>query len=598
MVEVAENTRTRVHSADMREPLVGVAAFFSVGAKLLDPEFRVPQSVKERVEKDLALIEKHEGFNFSAALPHGEDFSQYVPRGHYTRNEQFRRYFKAMMWYGRRMFRIESERWRDGLPPPCQPDKWSDDIMLRETRQLLLITYLLQTTTVNGKPGTEIWESLYRPTVLFAGRTEDLNVAEVKSIAAKVWGRLPGPGELGDEKKLREFVGLARKATAPKVDSSGAARKGFCFMGQRFTPDSYAFQCLVTDTGIPFGGVRPHPLNYTGKRDPRPFTWGITAIGRECRCFPRGLDILAVFGSDEALAILKDGGDTEYAGHDSMMSDLRVEMARMMDERKSENLYYGWLHALIPLLEAPKGGAVPGFLRTKAWTRKQLATALASWAELRHDTILYVKQSYAPAERAVMRPREVRGYVEPYPETYDRIARMIRKMRTDLAALGAMPEGLDGNYRSFEDTVSRLAAISRKELADSKVLTPDEYRFISYVAGRLKSSTRLPRGLRKKILSETDSKMALIADVHTDNNSGQVLEEGVGPPFLLTVRMSVEGEPTTLRGAVFSYYEFKWPKKDRLTDEKWQEILADEKTRPALPDPPYGGLQSAAGHTK
>ncbi len=40
---------------------------------------------------------------------------------------------------------------------------------------------------------------------------------------------------------------------------------------------------------------------------------------------------------------------------------------------------------------------------------------------------------------------------------------------------------------------------------------------------------------------------------------------------------------TTLKGAVFSYYEFKWPMKDRLTDERWQAMLKKGSKRPELP---------------
>ena len=35
-----------------------------------------------------------------------EDYSQYIPRGHYTRSEELKKYFKAMMWYGRLTFRL------------------------------------------------------------------------------------------------------------------------------------------------------------------------------------------------------------------------------------------------------------------------------------------------------------------------------------------------------------------------------------------------------------------------------------------------------------------------------------------------------------
>ncbi|MGL1562999.1 DUF3160 domain-containing protein, partial [Vibrio parahaemolyticus] len=47
----------------------------------------------------------------------------------------------------------------------------------------------------------------------------------------------------------------------------------------------------------------------------------------------------------------------------------------------------------------------------------------ASWAQLRHDTILYAKQSYTMTKErsAVNRPRPVQGYVEPVPEFYARL---------------------------------------------------------------------------------------------------------------------------------------------------------------------------------
>ena len=53
-----------------------------------------------------------------------EDYSQYKPRGHYTRSETLEKYFKAMMWYGHTGFFINprnpdvSERTGDEPHPP------------------------------------------------------------------------------------------------------------------------------------------------------------------------------------------------------------------------------------------------------------------------------------------------------------------------------------------------------------------------------------------------------------------------------------------------------------------------------------------------
>jgi hypothetical protein len=64
-------------------------------------QFEIPAFVKKEVEAELALIETHEGFELSPIFKYKEDYSQYVPRGHYTHSEILKNYFKAFMWHGR-----------------------------------------------------------------------------------------------------------------------------------------------------------------------------------------------------------------------------------------------------------------------------------------------------------------------------------------------------------------------------------------------------------------------------------------------------------------------------------------------------------------
>jgi len=45
----------------------------------------------------------------------------------------------------------------------------------------------------------------------------------------------------------------------------------------------------------------------------------------------------------------------------------------------------------------------------------------------------------------------------------------------------------------------------------------------------------------------------------------------------------VEGKLRIAVGGVYTHYEFEWPTGDRLTDEKWREILKGDKA-PALAD--------------
>ena len=63
------------------------------------------------------------------------------------------------------------------------------------------------------------------------------------------------------------------------------------------------------------------------------------------------------------------------------------------------------------------------------------------------------------------------------------------------------------------------------------------------------------------------------------------MEEGVGYVNLILVAYNVpDGRIIVGAGPVFSYYEFKHPMDDRLTDEKWKEMLENEKESPEVPE--------------
>jgi hypothetical protein len=301
------------------------------------------------------------------------------------------------------------------------------------------------------------------------------------------------------------------------------------------------------------------------------------------RAFPRGLDILAVLGSKRALEILEKDGDTEYEYYYDQLNKLKQEFSSLTAEDWKQNLYFRWLYCLLPLLEGDNEDKGPKFMRSTAWTDKELQTDLGSWAELRHDVILYAKQSYPMLATGMPpRPELTYGYVEPYPEVYARLEEMMRDLRNNLDRLGIAPEGVPEKLKSFENLLSKLKTISEKELG-GQILNDEEYELIWSIGEQLVSLKRFSREIMEKITSGADERMDLIADVHTDLNTKQVLEEAVGSPFDIFVIVEDAKGKRLCRGGVFSYYEFKHPLDDRLTDEKWQE-MGSENQRPAQPD--------------
>jgi len=554
-------------------------------------DFTVPSYVVDEVNEEIENIEAHQGFKPSAIfnsqddcqcdLPgcYCEDYSQYVPRGHYTRSEALKRYFKTMMWYGRMAFLL----------------KGGDDALITEedarvaTIQASLISAELPSVSLQAQQSNltscwDVWDRIYSVTSFFVGTADDLTPYEYLDAMEEVLGTDFDVNQLADDEILLNLKAELAQMRNPQIyGGSGvcviyppvtkeklyeclASTKGMRFMGQRFVPDSYMFQNLV----FPAVGM------YVG--DDEPFTMGMTAIGPS-RCFPRGLDVMAVLGSERAYEILDAEGDTEYRGentsYDKQLNELREEFAAFSEEDWNRNLYWSWLYSLKPLLE-DFGQGYPAFMRTEAWQDKELQTALASWTELRHDTILYAKQSYTPAATAMPpQPQPVVGYVEPVPEFYNRMLSLTVMTREGLDKLGALSDEEESRLESLENILGKLITISRDEL-EGKELSEDDYEFIRNFGEELDS---IIAGVEAKGKETT-----LVADVHTDVNSGQVLEEGLGYVDLALVAYKVpEGSIILGAGSTLSYYEFKQPMSDRLTDERWNEML-EQGQQPSRPD--------------
>jgi hypothetical protein len=116
-----------------------------------------------------------------------------------------------------------------------------------------------------------------------------------------------------------------------------------------------------------------------------------------------------------------------------------------------------------------------------------------------------------------------------------------------------------------------LKSISEREL-EGEALSQQDYDLIEGIGSQLSRLTTFSAATNQEVSSETDKRMAIVADVHTDANTRRVLEEGVGDAFRIFVVVPDGGASKATVGGVFSYYEFKQPMSDRLTDEAWQAM--------------------------
>jgi hypothetical protein len=533
--------------------------------------FEVPDIVASVVEEELGLIDGHGGFSQSPIFVYREDYSQYVPRGHYTRSEKLKNYFKALMWYGRMSLLLKgTDQVERGETcnefPPCKALISTHDAKIQTVQACLIASKFAEDVELKAK-----WDRIYAVTSFYVGLSDDLGPNEYIEALNSVFNGIFDPNELTDETieelkaKLAEYQspeiygGTGEIGLLPPADEVQGVTKGFRLMGQRFVPDSYMIQNLVV------------PKVTTLLELGEPFTAVATPIGL-ARGFPRGLDVMALLGSERATELLDELKDSCYTNYSAQFDALREKFDSFTKEEWNRNLYWSWLYSLKPLLEE-FGEGYPTFMQTQAWRDKELTTALASWAELRHDTILYVKQSYTAEVVGVRIEEPIIGYVEPVPHFYSRLLALTRMTMDGLDEMDALDWVARNRMEKLEEILARLVQISERELNNDE-LSQEDYDFIRGFGEDLED---VIAGVDEKARKTT-----MAADVHTDQNTMQVLEEAVGHVGLMVVAYKVpDGRILIGAGPVMSYYEFKQPMEERLTDESWREMLdSDPPERP------------------
>jgi hypothetical protein len=474
------------------------------------------------------------------------DFSQFEPRGHYTDNEVLEQYFRAMMWMGRIDLRmIETQGTGERV------------FWRRQLETALGLGALLDEASRHD------FEVIDATIGAFVGEHDYMTLPQLDQLLAAL-GTTPeaGLGELSDEVVAQAIVdgqyGAQRIASQIIRKLPGAGEtlpldSSFAFFGQRYTVDSHVFSNVVYDRV-------------------------------QTRVLPNPLDAaFAALGNDHAVSLLA-GELTErpYAG---ALASMRTLVDAHPDEYWQSSLYTGWLSALRTLSPAaadPLAAGLPAVARMEPWARRLLNTQLASWAELRHDTILYAKQSYTAGSSCEFPD----AYVEPYPEFFRAIQRFSERGQAVAAELemGGAPGELGQRITTYFEALERIGG-TLAEMAELQRTglphTPEHVAFINQ-AIRVEgggSGDPWQTGWYKDLFFDPSSGLKLdptIADVHTDVGGDMpfargpsVLHVGTGLPRPMIVSVDTCEGPRAYAGVVLSYHEHVQEGFSRLTDEDW-----------------------------
>ena len=513
-------------------------AYFLVGKMIMaenpDIDVSVDSDILDLAKEEYDLIQKASGYEKSPLFDTDLDYSQFTVRGHYTYNPLLQKFFKTMMWYG--------------FTPIKLMNMETEEFYYENTQQAQLMTYTVF-LEYKGSNDIKTWNNIYEPTGFYVGQSDDLNIMDLKELIVSVFGEnvdIEDSNNSSYHDKLYEAVKNLREPEIKAKITNAPVAKEFKFMGQRYILDGYIMQELMD----PY--LRP---------------------------VPTGLDVMGVLGSKQGEDLLFNNyqPQKQWPDYQKNYDKLKNEVKSYKNEIWQSNLYNGWLWAIQKeIMEFDENSGMPVFMTNESWRNKSLNAALSSYAELKHDTVLYGKQPVAEMGG----PMEVadQHYVEPNVELYDNLLWLMEYTVKNLEARKLLNDDFkDGAEKNIE-LLKLLRDCSVKELKNEN-LTEDEKNKLLWIGGTLENisnSYSFGASASDKESFSIEQNDMIIADVATLGNN-KYLNMGTGFFDEIYVAVPVEGKLYLTRGIVYSYYEFVGDK--RLTDEEWWDLQGLKKVK-------------------
>jgi hypothetical protein len=510
----------------------------------------MPDPVAEKVGGWVNAMIAHKGVGTlevpSYKKPFKIDFSQFKVRGTYAENDKGA-YFLAMNWYGM-------------VPLPFDGSLDTFQKAMRDT-------------SAGKTSAIDLWRRIDSTVGAFMGSPVDPAPNHLIDLAdddPKALSKFDGDA-VADT--LREMVGPTAIRDANSASPSTTRRKiKVTFMPKRKGLDSEFFSRLT------------HPTV-------------------EMRPLASALDVFAVFGIDAAFehALASAKGEEYRDEYEKTLEALRKKHGGSTGEAfATTDIYHSWMAVLVTLADQSDipEDAVVDFARTDAWADRELNSALAGFAQLKHSAVLYAAQDFA-AECAGARPTYVlveqpvrpqpRGFVDPQPAFFAELAALAGGVYEHMND-GKPPASASFGYgtgvlnaKTFAET---LAQLSEKQVS-GRELTPDEYNWIRVVGGRLETISLNHNPKSQTISGSGDARaergVALATDIQTNGVRALALQVAIGR--LMDMYVAVPNDPgrRMTQGGIYSFYEFTREMSKRLTDAEWNELIesGDVRQRPA-----------------
>lgn len=507
-----------------KDVLMRNAALFLCAVDLLEAEYdgEVPSEVRDLADKELENI-KAEGNAVSNITGNEIDYSQFKVRGNYTKNENLKKYFRVNMLYSQELVKLEN------------PDK---TINLDALKQAMLISRAM----LKDETSFKLWQDIYKPISFLVENTEDTTPIDIYKSISTATKENTIEAVLADN-VVNAVADEIKNKENPKIKPDSG--KVFAFLPQRAVVDNTWLQNLV---------------------DTRP---------QSQRPVVSGVDLMALLGNSLAERLtLTNEDNLKWDEFKEKYEETKAMVDARTDKEEKANIYRTWLWVL-KAFNNEYGEGYPDFMKSEKWQYKDLNTALASWAQLKHDTILYAKEF--GAEMGGYDPVEVKHYVEPNVNLYRRVKYLVGLTMDADEKYSLLNETQRDRLKDFDNMLEFLIKVSLEELKDETTSDEDNER-LSVIGGEMENIfMAFNDGGGDFEIAPRDRDTANVADIQmigsnvVNKPAGSFLEVGSGRFSTMYVIYRLDDKYYIGRGPVMNYYEFY--SDHRLDNNEFKEML-------------------------
>ena len=522
MVRLSQEQYLYSTDPGIREAARRNVAYFGVGLHLLDSDYYPPEIASSLMTRELALIEDADGVYVSPIMGRvpldgvagpGEDYTQYVPRGHLKENDLLQRFYRAYTWYSRMAFAIPEGRVENLTP----------------TRQALLVVEALESEAGDW---LELWHRIADPMRFFVSGAGDPTPVDYMATAHEIYGTGFTVDDLADDKRVIEFAMAVAEYAQMHFETHQV--RGMRFMSPWQFPDRQWF-------------VRLPPTS-------APQT---------------ALDVMSLMRSRAARTVLEEKGRFDDTAYQRNYWEIERWFESLTYGDWTRDLYWSWSYAISAMIGgSPKG--VPPLMDSYAWNLRALSTGAAAWSIERFPAGRVRGTEPSPSPPPPL-DTSMRPYVEPYPDLYQRLRELLENLRDQLWENYLLDDAMFATFNEYCIFLTSLERISRSALAGEDVrpatgkLGSHARTLARFAATTVEEST----GTTGAVPS-----VAFSGVVYRDITTQKILQVGIGGPDIIYVLMETPDGPAVYGGAIFAFYEYQWDDiRSSIGSDDWTALL-------------------------